>query len=678
MQRHVGSCPFHVWEGPLPETIMNYQKLKEEFHSLRAQQAASFGKPMTKTDDLVSEVIFQAVTSAMTNVAAGGGQYYMQAVSLGTGMGKTTSACALIAAGARVDAEFTAAFVVPTARIGEEVQGYIEDLLGEGSTLLWSSYHDRASRVDRDRQVQALGHVPNRLVEKHQLRSSRIVIVTHEKLKNEVKYSRDDGVVKYLGRDRDAVFIDESPTVLETYECTATDIQALHDLLVSGRECGAVLPLLSKTVQCMSVIMQADEGSYLAAEVISKEGALELDKLLPEDLWKLTDDSVSSEERKKQIRNISNVIEFLRAASCGNAYYSKIDKTFFSYRLHLSKIYSGYVLLDATSDIEGLVILDNGINALKVPTIDYQKLGLFSISVPRRFRRDIKSLLKKRDSVEEYVQFMRDTVYANTGPGDQVLIVAQKTLFDQNLLMAAEDPARPSDWDGRIVGTQHWGAGVGSNHFRHKTHVFLFGDYLLPRSATIARAHAWSGSRITNEQLEMAVSRRELGMRYSPKGIYAACHEGFRLRWIKQLAMRGTARRIDADGKAMPMKLFTTMEHELFTSTYERIFPGARCPSIAVKAESIHHDKPTGRGGLVEYLAESKCAYLSASEISGALGIATHRLAREYDSRKNILKQMGWEIKVAKELGKSGRERYLVNLDKTFELISKDVIAKIH
>lgn len=105
---------------------MNYEKQQACFLKLRSEQAASFGHQETKIDKQVSEVMLRATWEAMSNVALGDNKIYMQAVSLGTGMGKTTSASAMLAAAALTDPHFSATYVVPTARIGEEVQQLIE------------------------------------------------------------------------------------------------------------------------------------------------------------------------------------------------------------------------------------------------------------------------------------------------------------------------------------------------------------------------------------------------------------------------------------------------------------------------------------------------------------------------------------------------------------------------
>lgn len=621
--------------------------------------------------------MYTVTCDAMNNVSSGDNRVYMQAVSLGTGMGKTTSACAMIAAAALTDPYFTAAYVVPTARIGEEVQLLIEASLGRGTTYLWTSYHDKDSRIESNRIKEALGDLPGRKTTKEGLPMEKIVIVTHEMLKNEAKHGGDYGVTTYKGKPRNVVFIDESPSVLDIYHATAEELQGLHHDCSAHKDLKFALPTISTVVGRMSQVMEADGQGYLAANLISPVEFDVFKQITADNIWQLTDDNLSDELRTEEGAVVRNLLMFLKAASHGNVFYSKKDRTFFSYQLHLCKTYSGYVLLDATSDLEGLVNLDSGIRSIPVPSASYENLEIFSLDMPKRFNNK-NEVTKSRKLGQAYAIYIKNMVYANAEPGSNVLVVLPKILLDQELIEAADNPEKPIDWAGIKINTQHWGAGVGSNKFRNKTHVFLFGDHVLGRSATIARAHAWAGKPIDNAALRDATSRRTDGKRYSAKGMYGSCHDGFQLRWTKQLAMRGTARKINGDGKAHPMKLFTTMSRELLLRVYPSLFPGAAFPKPAKEYEGIEKQEESGRKGLENLLFKGTRVYYSAEEIFIATSIPTHRLGREYEAIKCRVREAGWELCSAKTLGKSGRSKYLVNWQRIPNKLQPNDLAKIH
>jgi hypothetical protein len=656
---------------------MNYDHLYACFVEIRTEQAASFGKVRTKIDEQVDEVTFKATCNAMSNVATGEKKVYMQAVSLGTGMGKTTSSCAILAAAALSDPHFSGAYIVPTARIGEEVKQMIEALLGRDTVYLWTSYHDKNSRVEAKRIIEALGHLPLHKTTKDGLPMARIVIVTHETLKNEAKYGHDYGVTTYLGRPRNVVFIDESPSVLEVYHSTAEEIQGLHHKCSARDQLRFALPTISNVVARMSAVMETEGQAYLTADLISRDEFEVLIKITGNEIWELTDVELSDELRTEEGAAIRNLFMFLEAASHGNVFYSKKDRTFFSYLMHLCKSYSGYVLLDATSDLEGLIKLDQGVHSLPVPTASYENLEIFSIAMPKKFKYKME-IAKSRELGRCYANYIKDIVYANAAKDDEVLIVLPKILLDQELIEVGDDPANPLDWAGIKINTQHWGAGVGSNKYRHKTHVFLFGDHVLGRSTTIARVHAWSGIALNNAALQDAVERRVAGKRYRPKGIYGGCHDGFHLRWTKQLAMRGTARRIDGNGKANAMKLFTTMNRELLIQVYADLFPGAPFPKAAHEGIEIDRDEEKGRKGLESLLFKGAQAYYAAEEIAIATSIPTHRLGREYNAIECRVKEAGWELCAAKLLGKPGRSKYLVNWTRIPNKLQLSALAKLH
>lgn len=613
----------------------------------------------------------------MSNVATGDNRIYMQAVSLGTGMGKTTSACAMLAAAYLTDPNFSAAYVVPTARIGEEVKQTIETVLGIGSVCLWTSYHDTHSRIERSRVIHALGHLPTSTTTKDAIPMQRIVIVTHETLKNEAKSGVDYGVTNYMGKPRNVVFIDEFPGVLDVYHSTAEELQGLHHKCNARDELRFALPTISRVVARMSAVMEADGQSYEATELISPDEFAILDKIGGGDIWEITNEDLSDELRLDEGAIIRNLLSFLKASSRGHVFYSKKDRTFFSYLMHLCKDYPGYVLLDATSDLEGLIKLDPGVRLLPVPSVSYENLEIFSVNMPKRFDRK-REIARSREIGRSYAKFIRNCVVANAEKDDEVLIVVPKLLLEQELIEVADDPAKPMIWDGVRVNTQHWGAGVGSNRFRHKTHVFLFGDYMLPRTTTIARAHGWSGIAVSNQRLQDAVGRPVAGKRYRPKGMYSGCHDGFQLRWTKQLAMRGTARHIDGDGKASPMKVFTTMNRELLLDVYSVLFPKSPFPRPAEEPAEIERDDEKGRRGLETLLFKGNQAYYSAEEIAVVTSIPTHRLGREYCAVMSRVRQAGWDLCPAKHLGKAGRSKYLVNWDRIPKALNLNELAKLH
>jgi hypothetical protein len=251
---------------------MDYRTLEDEFYSMRKKQMGLHQRELTPIAHEVSQLVFETANRAIENVARNNKLPCMQAVPLSTGLGKSTAAYALIATFALHDPSFTAAYVVPTARMAEEAQQGIEALLGANSTTLWTTYHNIVG-VNQEKAEAALGHVPVRLVDTANLPYAKILIVTHGKLKAEVKSGRDSGVIKYKGVPRKIVFLDEHADLVNQMSTTPAELQTFHDQLVRHDSGHHWLPILSGVVQRMSAITHLDGQTYVPAELLNADQA---------------------------------------------------------------------------------------------------------------------------------------------------------------------------------------------------------------------------------------------------------------------------------------------------------------------------------------------------------------------------------------------------------------------
>ncbi len=234
---------------------MNLHNLQNHYLATRRHQMHLFGRELTEIDAKASLVVLDAALRATAEVERGTSHSTMQVVSLGTGLGKSTSSFALIATLARLDPKFTAAYVVPTIRMAIEAQEGIELLLGEGSTVLWSSFHKHTG-IDEVAAKAELGFVPTRRVNKADLPMSKIVIVTHRQLKYELETGRDEGTMAYMGTPRSIVFIDEHPELLDVLKAKSSDMLRFHDKLVEVAPEHPWLPVLGDTAHRMASLMQ--------------------------------------------------------------------------------------------------------------------------------------------------------------------------------------------------------------------------------------------------------------------------------------------------------------------------------------------------------------------------------------------------------------------------------------
>lgn len=642
---------------------MDYRFLTERFHDMRERQIQNHGRVVSDIDKQVSTVVLNAALKAMESVRSGVVRTEMQAVPLGTGLGKSSSAYALIAAFALHDMEFSAAYVVPTIKMGIEAQEGIEALLGEGTTALWTSLHKHKG-VDRRRAVEELGFVPARTVDKATLGTQRIIIVTHKALEREFESGKADGILQFFGRRRSVVFIDEHPELLRQVQVTPEDVQAMHDQLQRLDPDHAWLHVMSKAVYRMSELTHGTGPCYIPASLFDADDVRAFDNEDEVSLWEMTDSEASDSVRMGEQAGLKQVLDFLRAAALGRVFYSRKDCQFYAYSLHFGAGYPGFVLLDATSELAGLVTLNPHVTSVPVVHVNYEQLEVFSMGMPKEFSK-VKDVLKQARLSSQYRQCIKESVLANTQSGDEVLLVVHKDVLSMELVGAiSENPAQPTDWDGRKVNAQNWGAGVGSNKYRDKTHVFMFGSYYLPRSTTIAQTHGWSEQPLSDSQLKQAESVRVAGNWYAPQGAFRQVHDGNILRWVKQLAMRGKARCLDGNGKCLPMKLFLTMDLEMLLPNMHRLFPSAPMPKPAELPSCVSPKEVQGRQGLLRMAMSSNRACISAEEIQSATGIVTRNLSQEFKALGEPLQQLGWSLVSAKEIGLAGRMKYLIHEDR--------------
>ena len=133
-------------------------------------------------------------------------------------------------------------------------------------------------------------------------------------------------------------------------------------------------------------------------------------------------------------------------------------------------------------------------------------------------------------------------------PGEFGLVVCKKTLFDQQKV-----PDWPEDaegwkdpdsytknyaWDvgGRKVCAVHWGTGIGSNTWRDAAVLFLCDEFHLPKRVAVAHVQGLRGHNVHQGDLP---TLKSVSSTSSAVEIYRLGH---RLRWLKQMALRGRAR----------------------------------------------------------------------------------------------------------------------------------------
>ena len=154
-------------------------------------------------------------------------------------------------------------------------------------------------------------------------------------------------------------------------------------------------------------------------------------------------------------------------------------------------------------------------------------------------------------------------------PGELGLVVCKKVLFDNEHVpnwpegderfKKPELYAEQYQWDieGRKLCATHWGAGIGSNVWKDADVIFLMDEFHIPNRIAAATVqgqeqHANQGDLATMSSLS------------SPAPGPNIFKLGHRLRWFKQMALRGRARTYDAYGMCGKQRLVVACELKSF------------------------------------------------------------------------------------------------------------------
>jgi hypothetical protein len=244
---------------------------------------------------------------------------------------------------------------------------------------------------------------------------------------------------------------------------------------------------------------------------------------------------------------------------------------------------AGTVLLDATADVDGVSHIVPWRTAVEVPQARYGNLEI--VHVPQHTTRQLKGYLKTAANRRSYVEWMEQTILEQMAPEERGLVVCKKILFDNESVpswpddderfKSPESYTKHYEWDmeGRKLCAIHWGTGIGSNQWQDADVVFLFDEFFIPRRISAAKVQGYRGQRVDQGDLASmsAITSKSPGV--------DAIANGHRLRWTKQLALRGRARCYDEHGMCGKQRLVVACDFQSFMANVGTLFPGAKVRS---------------------------------------------------------------------------------------------------
>ena len=623
--------------------------VEKEYWAVRREQIKKHrdGEEPTDFDNKMTKAIATASSKAVQEVRDSRKNVAFNVVTAPTGAGKSTGSAAYAIASRKVDPNFTAAFIVKTTQQCQEVYDSLLAITHDdmkSDIVVWSGAHDSKTRDEQ--KLKKFKFVGKPQYRAEDLKSAPIIVVTHNKWLSEVEKDTDNGIRKCDGFPRDLVYIDENPDLVSLVERVPSDIGSLKDFVIRVDPKHVWVSILTDIQRRMEETFDTAEGTtYSSEELVTPiEGSWfnegELRRLLGEFKSRMSD---------SERAGLKATVTFIVAAAAGYVFFTRQKPRSFVAYITTFRPAPGYVLLDATADLSGLVAIMPGMDRVEVPQVNYQNLGIRLLESPDEFR-SLSLVTDTISNAKPYVEWMREKVLESTKIGDDVLIVAHKRVVtDFELIRKSPDGVDGIDWEGRNITSLHWGTGVGSNNYKHIKHVFLFSEFYQPRRVTAGHTLGLEGKKATSADFSKLQGQKM-------SGNFLTLAEGDLLRWTKQLACRGNVRNADANGVCGDMTLHTSMDMARLFDNLERLFPGADVPEVVLlKSED---GKPSVISVLSSRDTPSEISFADFAELTG---IPKGKVRSRIETKKvsPVLRAFGWSVCSAKELGRSGKEKYL-------------------
>lgn len=195
------------------------------------------------------------------------------------------------------------------------------------------------------------------------------------------------------------------------------------------------------------------------------------------------------------------------------------------------------------------------------------------------------------------------------------------------------------NFEGRYLAVTWWGGyGIGANDWRDADVVLLFDDYHLPRHTLIATIQGLKNHRANEGALAALAASK--GKRKHPD--VDRLGTGHVLRWLKQLALRGSAREFTQEGVCGKQKLVVTGKLARIIENVDKLFPGAQIRSEGgANKEQRLFDRVTA-----VLLTETDADTLSARAVGKMIGTEWRKVSadmQKHRSWNSMLENAGWQ-----------------------------------
>jgi hypothetical protein len=583
----------------------------------------------------------------------------LHVVSAPMGAGKTTFTIAFIIAMTRMSDAFPklpygCVLLVDQIPKAEAMYRELTRFLPE-RVAVWTTDHDiDCTEPAKVRNPAARFHVD-------QLQDYPVLIVTHAFFKGPRGDKARTVLVDRSARHRALTVVDEQMQDVAIYDVKLSSAEAVREAIQEQGDDTVAWRMQTLAKFMMSKVF---EGPSLEKPNDDEAGW----RMAQELAWFTTPDARAYETANRdRLPAIQNVFGLARCMAQDYAFIGRHNKgaegTYFVGYEPQHAIFPGMVLLDATSDIDGVTPLSPWRDHIEVPQGRYDNLSI--VHVQSCTDEALGKFLGRAANRLTYSNWMKQVILEHMESGQLGLVVCKKALLDDNNIPgphprdpgAEESAGNPPfgwDLDGRKLGVTYWGgAGLGSNVWMDAEVVFLFDEFYLRRQTAIGGTQ---GLQLAPTSEGAIASMTALN---SKSAEVTGFWEGHLLRWNKQMGLRGRGRIFDEHGICGKQKLIFTGDYERLLLYKDRMFPGATLTTS--REETPLTSWKTRRRQLLEILSNTKLTNIvTTNEIANLMQVKAWRdVSKEVmaGDTRDMLKALGWTYVSKQGRGGSWFER---------------------
>ena len=468
------------------------------------------------------------------------------------------------------------------------------------------------------------------------------------------------------GADRNGRFtqraltiVDERPEEVDTFDILLSEAQTVREALQEA------YPHTKEPIDNLFRFMQP--YSYAPANRLYRPGVdVDREQVNGQLAWFNTEAARwLAASASKKIPGVDRLFAFAQAMALGCGYVVSASRNvrFVGYTSKLTvNLSAGTILLDATADVDGVSQVVPWRLQTEVPQARYDNLEI--VHVRQHTNKRLKEFLSTATNQRSYVGWMVKTIKEHMAPGERGLVICKKVLVDHERVPhwpdgdeRFKDPdsyTKRYEWDidGRQLCATNLGTGIGSNNWKDADVVFLFEEFYIPRRIAAATVQGLREHRADEGDL---ASMKTLNSKAPGVDVIA---EGHRLRWTKQLALRGRARSYDEHGMCGKQRLVVGSELKSFMANVSRLFPGAK-----VRTTGVGEDAQWGDRVIETLSAHTGSTILTTAELSERLGrpwrsVSSNVLTPAF---LGALEGLGWRYVSQRGRGGCRFERVVLN-----------------